>query len=65
MANEIFYGDNLYIRNNYLGNGGYLDTNGYATAQDAKYNVYTATSPTRAPVQVRVRGKFCLRAEKP
>ncbi|MBS9426349.1 hypothetical protein [Photorhabdus caribbeanensis] len=49
MANEILYGDNLHIENNYLINGGYLDTNGYATAPGAKYNVYTAISPDRAP----------------
>ncbi|WP_228902913.1 hypothetical protein [Photorhabdus bodei] len=49
MASVILYGDKIHIKNNYLGNGGYLDTNGYAAVQGAKYNVYTATSPTRAP----------------
>ncbi|NHB93836.1 hypothetical protein [Photorhabdus cinerea] len=49
MASVILYGDKIHIKNNYLGNGGYLDTNGYATAQGAKYNVYTAASPNRAP----------------
>ncbi|MBS9439108.1 hypothetical protein EAE91_18790 [Photorhabdus noenieputensis] len=50
MASVILYGDSIHIKNNFNnGNGGYLDTNGYATAQGAKYNVYTATSPNRAP----------------
>ncbi|WP_445373852.1 hypothetical protein ACSLVK_15405 [Photorhabdus tasmaniensis] len=49
MASVILYGDRIHIRNNYLGNGGYLDTNGYANVPGAKYNVFTATSPERAP----------------
>lgn len=50
MASVILYGDKIHIKNNYNnGNGGYLDTNGHATAQGAKYNVYTAASPNRAP----------------
>ncbi|WP_339367600.1 hypothetical protein [Photorhabdus luminescens] len=49
MNSVILYGDKVNIRNNYLGNGGYLDANGYASVPGAKYNVYTAASPTRVP----------------
>ncbi|ETS31369.1 hypothetical protein [Photorhabdus khanii] len=50
MASVILYGDKIHIKNNYNnGNGGYLDTNGHANVSGAKYNVLTASSPTRGP----------------
>ncbi|WP_445373854.1 hypothetical protein ACSLVK_15415 [Photorhabdus tasmaniensis] len=50
MASIILYGDKIHIKNNYAnGNGGYLDANGYANIPGAKYDVYTAASPTRDP----------------
>ncbi|MEU6148368.1 hypothetical protein ABZ816_00035 [Actinosynnema sp. NPDC047251] len=45
-------GDLVYLRNLYGGDGGYLDTNGHATAAQksagGKYNVSTSTSKDRA-----------------
>ncbi|NRN30537.1 hypothetical protein [Photorhabdus heterorhabditis] len=50
MGNVILYGDKIHIKNSYAnGNGGYLDTNGYANVPGVKYDVYTAASPTRGP----------------
>ncbi|MBT3155394.1 hypothetical protein HTV45_31890 [Streptomyces sp. CHD11] len=47
MANELHYGDRIHLQNLYQGDGGYLDSNGNATAGGAKYNVYTAATPNR------------------
>ncbi|AEN14259.1 MULTISPECIES: hypothetical protein [unclassified Streptomyces] len=48
MANELKYGDKIYLQNAFNDyKGGYLDTNGHADASGAKYGVSTAESPTR------------------
>ncbi|MFE7113512.1 hypothetical protein ACFU98_45700 [Streptomyces sp. NPDC057575] len=49
MANELHYGDRIYLQNLYQGDGGYLDANGAASAAGARYNVYTAAVPNRGP----------------
>lgn len=49
MANELRYGDRIYLQNLYGGDGGYLDTNGGASGGGAKYQVSTATVPNRGP----------------
>lgn len=43
----VLVGDNIYLQNQYLGDGGYLDTCNNATGGN-KYSVSTANTPTRA-----------------
>ncbi|MFJ9612567.1 hypothetical protein [Streptomyces noursei] len=47
MANELRYGDRIYLQNLYGGDGGYLDTNGGASGPGAMYAVSTATVSNR------------------
>ena len=48
MANELVYGDRIYLLNGYDGwQGGYLDTIHHSAAGGAKYGVETAETPTR------------------
>lgn len=50
---NVVSGDLVHLRNLYGGDGGYLDTNGHATADQknsgAKYNVLTSKDQDRAP----------------
>ncbi|NEU73641.1 hypothetical protein PI95_013995 [Hassallia byssoidea VB512170] len=43
----VLVGDNIYLQNQYQGDGGYLDTCNNATTGN-KYDVSTANTPTRA-----------------
>lgn len=49
---QVLSGDLIHLRNLYGNDGGYLDTNGHATAEQktaaAKFNVLTATTKDRA-----------------
>ena len=47
MANELRYGDRIYLQNLYQGDGGYLDVNGGASGGGARYQVSTATVSNR------------------
>lgn len=47
MANELHYGDRIYLQNLYQGDGGYLDVNGLANGGGARYAVSTATVSNR------------------
>lgn len=51
---NVVSGDLVYLRNLYGGDGGYLDTNGHATADQknsgGKFNVLTSKDQDRAPV---------------
>lgn len=51
---NVVSGDLVYLRNLYGGDGGYLDTNGYATTDQknggGKYNVLTSKTRTAPPV---------------
>ncbi|HEY5834733.1 hypothetical protein [Streptomyces sp.] len=47
MANELHYGDRIYLQNLYGGDGGYLDVNGGANTAGGQYRVSTATVANR------------------
>jgi hypothetical protein len=51
----VHSGDLIYLRNLYGGDGGYLDTNGYAKQAGAKYDVTTYATKDRAPGTSRWR----------
>ncbi|MFD4856409.1 hypothetical protein [Streptomyces atratus] len=48
--NELTYGSNILLQNQYQGDGGYLDTNGYSAHSGATYDVSTNKTPnSRGP----------------
>ncbi|MEU8588843.1 hypothetical protein AB0C59_17855 [Streptomyces sp. NPDC048664] len=48
--NDLTYGSNILLENQYRGDGGYLDTNGLSHHQGAAYDVSTNRSPnSRGP----------------
>ncbi|MFD4949333.1 hypothetical protein ACFVYE_37870 [Streptomyces sp. NPDC058239] len=48
--NELTYGSNILLQNQYQGDGGYLDTNGRSAQSGATYDVSTNETPnSRGP----------------
>ncbi|MEU5657283.1 hypothetical protein ABZ802_16905 [Streptomyces sp. NPDC047737] len=65
----VVSGDVIQLRNLYGGDGGYLDTNGHATADQrnagARYNVSTSKDRDRAPGSGTGRWRITARTSSP